>query len=412
MADVEFYFERFGWGEPLELPSPEAGLSMVVVIPCRNEPDLVGSLRSLQGNEPIDGVCEVIVVINDQVGGTAGCANADSAEQAREWYAKLSDPFFALHVMEMELPKKKAGVGLARKVGMDEAVRRLDQVGNSESGVIVCYDADCRCDSNLLRELECFFADHSRAPGCSVHYEHPLDGELGEAISQYELHLRYYIEACRYAGHPFAFHTIGSSMAVRADKYVEQGGMNKRQAGEDFYFLQKIIPLGNFGEVNSTRVLPSARVSDRVPFGTGRAVGEFLHAGNGHIDSYPIEAFHDLRRLFENVMAGMDVVDDGVSVPLARFLEEQEFASALKAIRKQTSNAPAFQKRFFRWFDAFKVMKYVHFARDTAYGTPPVNDVAARLWSHLTAESGDWSSQELLVKYRVRQRKGWTSPLD
>ena len=87
-----------------------------------------------------------------------------------------------------------------------------------------------------------------RSPGCSIYFEHPLHGPLEpkvyEAIAAYELHLRYYVQALRYAAFPYAHHTIGSSMAVRADAYAKQGGMNKRQAGEDFYFLHKIIPLG------------------------------------------------------------------------------------------------------------------------------------------------------------------------
>src|SRR5213594_3575687 len=95
-----------------------------------------------------------------------------------------------------------------------------------------------------------------------------LDPKVAEAIAAYELHLRYYVRALRYAGFPYAHHTIGSCMAVRADVYKKQGGMNKRQAGEDFYFLQKIIPLGHFTDLTETKVIPSSRPSDRVPFGT------------------------------------------------------------------------------------------------------------------------------------------------
>jgi hypothetical protein len=137
--------------------------------------------------------------------------------------------------------------------------------------VIACFDADCTCDPNYLAATENFFQSQPSAPGASIYFEHPLDGENREPIALYELHLRYYVEALRYAGFPHAYHTIGSSMAARADPYFKQGGMNKRKAGEDFYFLHKIIPLGGFGEINDTRVIPSPRASHRVPFGTGRA---------------------------------------------------------------------------------------------------------------------------------------------
>jgi hypothetical protein len=44
----------------------------------------------------------------------------------------------------------------------------------------------------------------------------------------------------------YAYHTVGSAMAVKAYQYVKVGGMNRRQAGEDFYFIQKLVHSGNF----------------------------------------------------------------------------------------------------------------------------------------------------------------------
>ena len=150
---------------------------------------------------------------------------------------------------------------------MDEALRRFDDIGRTE-GIIAGYDADCRCETNYLTALERHFHEHPRSSGCSIYFEHPLQGQLSpqiyEAAAAYELHLRYYIQALRYSGFPHAHHTLGSCMAVRADAYCEQGGMNKRKAGEDFYFLHKIIPLGGFTDLTATTVHPSPRPSDQV----------------------------------------------------------------------------------------------------------------------------------------------------
>ena len=82
--------------------------------------------------------------------------------------------------------------------------------------------------------------------GVSIAYAHRLEEadmtvQAREAIMKYELYLRYYRLALEYTGHPHAYHCIGSAFAVRTLDYVAQGGMNKRQAGEDFYFLQKLI---------------------------------------------------------------------------------------------------------------------------------------------------------------------------
>lgn len=399
VADVDFYFQRFGGREPLIAAAPAKDLRMVVVVPSHDEPDLVGSLASLQECDPPGGSLEVIVVVNSSCAAEAEvkARNAAGAVAAREWFEALAEQRFQLHVLEFsDLPRKHAGVGLARKLGMDEAVRRLAQVGRDEDGVIVCYDADCRCDTNLLTAIQRRFDEHPRSPGCSVYFEHPLDGpddRINAAIEQYELHLRYYIEACRYAGHPFAFHTIGSSMAVTVGAYVRQGGMNRRQAGEDFYFLQKLIPLGGFGEVNDTRVIPSPRISHRVPFGTGRAVGDCCREQSTELPSYPLAAFADLREYFLDV----ERMPPGL---LGDFLAEQRLGERLREIRSQTGDEPAFRKRFFRWFDAFMLMKWVHYSRDRWYGAPPVRAVA----EELRAELGGAGETGLLEWYRRRQR--------
>jgi hypothetical protein len=195
-----------------------------------------------------------------------------------------------------------------------------------------------------LRSIERHFEKNPRSPGCSIYFEHPLDGPLDvkvyEAIAAYELHLRYYVHGLRYAGFPHAHHTIGSCMAVRADVYKQQGGMNKRKAGEDFYFLQKIFPLGAFTELTDTTVNPSPRGSDRVPFGTGKAVQAHL-AGN-KISTYPLEAFLDLKMLFDGLPATdrdepllRSDLGDGLPESLRTFLpftEIETFTCTLRAM--------------------------------------------------------------------------------
>lgn len=276
MDKKQSYFQRFGFcGRQIAEPPPP-NLGMVILVPCFDERDIVGALESLRACERPRCSVEVIVVVNSAADAPAEVKerNRKSAEQAREYAHVIHFP---------DLPRKHAGVGLARKIGMDEALRRLTD------GIIVNFDADCRCDLNYLKAIEDRFQKHPETPGCSIYFEHPP----GPA-DLYELHLRYYVQALRYAGHPYAFHTIGSCMAVRSQVYMEQGGMNRRQAGEDFYFLQKVIALGNYTDLLTTRVIPSARESNRVPFGTGKAVGDQLR-GKPPL-TYPFEAFEDLKR--------------------------------------------------------------------------------------------------------------------
>ena len=373
---VTNYFQRFGFSErQIDEPPPE-DLGIVVVVPCFDEPDLIGALESLRACERPKFAVEVIAVVNSSADASkeAKARNRASAEIALS-YAHV------IHVSD--LPPKHAGVGLARKIGMDEALRRFADVGRLWNGVILNFDADCRCDANYLGAIEAQFATHPRTRGCSIYFEHPP----GPA-DLYELHLRYYVQGLRYAGHPYAFHTIGSCMAVRAQVYMEQGGMNKRKAGEDFYFLQKVIALGNYTDLLTTRVIPSARESDRVPFGTGKAVGEQLR-GKPAL-TYPFEAFEDLKAFFEDIENPRDQVH--------KFLEPLGFEQKLREIRDNTAGADAFRNRFFRWFNGFAAMKYIHFARDRFYGPRVVSGEARRL-------PGFANEKDLLKAYRDLQRR-------
>ena len=405
---------------------------MIVVIPCFNEPNLLASLESLWRCDRPEAAVEVIVVVNSSETSPPEILeqNVKSLHEAESWSREDCDRYFRVHLLHFaNLPRKHAGVGLARKIGMDEALRRFDDL-NRPDGVIICFDADSSCDPNYLVEIENHFRAHPRSPGCSIYFEHPLDSfgtpepppssassaaptAIYEAMTLYELHLRYYVEALPFAGFPYAFHTIGSSMPVRADAYMKQGGMNKRQAGEDFYFLHKIIPLGQFGEVNSTRVIPSPRPSERVPFGTGRAVRDFL--ATGKFETYPLQAFDDLKQFFSEIealsqnsnrpAAPLGVPPSGglcshLPPPLKDFLAKQNFPEKHAEIRAHTTTPESFKKRFFRWFDGFLAMKYIHFARDNAYGPAEIVRSAREL---LNAPESD--ARALLLQYRALQRK-------
>jgi len=334
--------------------------------------------------------------------------NERTLREARAWIEQQSDPKLTVHLIDARgLPPRHAGVGLARKIGMDEALRRFDDAGTIDSGVILCFDADCSCAPNYLRAINEHFRANPLSPACSIYFEHPLEGDLQsevyEAIATYELHLRYYVQALRYAGFPHAYHTIGSSMAVCARAYMEQGGMNRRQAGEDFYFLHKLIPLGGFTELNSTAVYPSPRPSNRVPFGTGRAVSEWLQ--RPRTKTYPLQAFDDLRLFLQSVPSLMKSSElQPAPESIRRFLTEQGFDAALAEIRGHTSTPAAFTKRFFRWFDGFRAMKFVHHARDNFYGEEEVEIASSKLLERLGRSMVDASTRELLLAYRKLDR--------
>ena len=290
MSFASPYLSKHALFAPSIASNPLPDLGIIVALPCCNEANLLASLQSLWDCERPGCAVEVIIVVNSGENASAETLqnNLKTLQDAGEWIQSHFDTRFRFYVLHQpNLPLKKAGVGLARKIAMDEAVVRFN-LCNKPDGIILCFDADATCDSNYFCAVEDFFRQNPKTTAASVYFEHPLGGDgfdplIFKGIAQYELHLRYFLNAQRYAGFPFAYHTVGSSMGVKAGVYCKQGGMNQRQAGEDFYLLQKIIPLGHFGEINQTRVVPSPRVSEKVPFGTGATMQKFMQSGGEDI---------------------------------------------------------------------------------------------------------------------------------
>lgn len=387
-----------------EISAPVSNeLNIIVVIPCYNETGLITALSSLKSCEKPQGKVEVITVINSSESESNQIKenNAKMLEKAKVFSIKNSLEWINFYFIDANnLPDKDAGVGLARKIGMDEAVYRFENI--NKDGIIACFDADSICQNNYFVELEKHFESYPKSPACSIYFEHPLAGtEFSEgnyqAISAYELHLRYYKNALKYGGFPYAFHTIGSSMAVKSRSYQKQGGMNKRKAGEDFYFLQKMMVLGNFSELNTTTVYPSSRVSDRVPFGTGRAMQNYLNQEIKEYTTYNFQSFIDLKYIVEQ-LDNLYLNEIDFPKTVLDYFNTISFNENVVKIRQNSTSLIHFKQLFFNWFNAFKVLKFVHFARENYYADVSVELAASELLKHINYCSK--TEKELLVLFR------------
>ncbi|MFO7669284.1 MAG: hypothetical protein R6W31_06470 [Bacteroidales bacterium] len=427
MGFADAYLLKAGLREAIIQTDPHSDLKIMVAIPVTNESGLEKCLDSLfMAAAPIR--TEVLILVNAAASATPAVVeqNLSTLSRAREWIATHHHPWMDFHIwLDHSFGRKEAGVGMARKILMDEAVRRLSVAGNPR-GIIASLDADAQVDPNYLRALLSHFSTGSNdgPDGCSICFEHPLEGKefppgVYDAITRYELHLRYYLAAVRSTGYPHAYQTVGSAFAVRAGIYCMEGGMNRRKGGEDFYFIQKVAQRGNWSECNATRVVPSPRPSDRVPFGTGRAVQQLIRDADPSGAIPPLKTYHPepfgmLRELFSGIDAlyreplrsdhptddsGLAALGDLPGV-LMDFLSLQGFRESLSEIRENCGSIEAFRKRFWRWFHMFRIMKFLHYARDHGYPDVETGDAARRF---LSLELGH-SNRELLEIFRNRER--------
>ena len=374
MTDIaQIYFKRFECRPPLIVSPLRIDTKFIIVIPCYDEPDLLKTLRSLATCDSPQNPVEVIVVVNEpqNASGAVRHRNEQSVQTANAWIAQYPGPLSYRIIYANDLPPKHAGVGLARKIGMDEALHRFAAI--HYNGWVVCLDADCEVATNYLTALEKAFLQEEPQTA-TIYFEHRQttvdDPELRAGIIHYELFLRYYVNALRYAQFPYAMHTVGSSMAVRVERYARVGGMNRRKAGEDFYFLHKLAPHGGLCEITETAVYPSARVSQRVPFGTGRAQAKWLLRTEDRRNTYHPAIFEELKTFFsfavwQYAMSEEEVAQQVTQLPLGiqGFLQAQQYLSQVQIIKATTTRPAAFARKFFAWFDGLMVLKYVHYAR-------------------------------------------------
>jgi glycosyltransferase involved in cell wall biosynthesis len=125
---MNFYLKKYGFQSAFITNPPHPDLGLVVVIPCFDEDNLIDSLNALWGCDRPTCAVEVIVIVNAGINTPADkkAKNKSTYDAALAWSANKNQSRFQFHFsLEENLPKKNAGVGLARKIGMDEAVNRI-----------------------------------------------------------------------------------------------------------------------------------------------------------------------------------------------------------------------------------------------------------------------------------------------
>ncbi len=379
-------------------------MELFVVIPCYNEPDVVGALQSIAQCDIPTSTITIIVVVNESEVATEDVlkCNQKSIADINNWEVTKPAWIQIIYKHAKQVPKKIAGVGHARKIGMDLA---YDLSVNKKETIISCFDADCRCSKNYLNEVFEAFSTHPKHDVASIYFEH--DSKQGDAIVDYELFLRYHVQGLRFAGYPYAYQTIGSSMAVRANTYKEFGGMNLRKAGEDFYFLHKIIPYRNFLEINTCTVFPSARKSDRVPFGTGHAVAKQNASICKTYYTYHPAIYAQIKKLITTIEAStlIDGIDPKqIPSEINTFLANENFAHAVQQIQKQSKSDTLFHQNIYRWLNGFRMLKLVHYLRDMSFTNIPIHKAVQEFWWMLRKERILQSNKEWLDVFRSLEK--------
>lgn len=284
---------------------------LALVIPaCAEYPDILDTFDSIErsmervcgesGVAPNAEGCTVICVVNNR---------ANSSGEIKENNHTLIKAAVQRGITVLDACSKgyelseKEGVGTARRIGMDYALK-------NGAEVIACMDADTLVSSEYVCALHDFRLKCADALLCGrlppagavtgfTHQKAP-DSDIQKAIDSYEFFIKEHSARLFKTKTPFYPYALGPSIVCSAWGYAASGGMPKLLSGEDFYFLQSLIKLNIqhaatagqstaaaagqtdappfvFPELNCT-VYPQARLSQRTLFGTGQKLGALVEA--------------------------------------------------------------------------------------------------------------------------------------
>lgn len=388
----------------------QANWENLMVIPaCNESPEF---LRLPPNGE---GRCLMILVINESVSATSLVSRNNQTLAATvqerfelQWQSTsdfekfglilFRDPHSSRDILLVDrfsegrqLPVK-GGVGLARKIGADLATA-LIQRKQIQSAWIHCTDADVRVPKtyfSCIDKVQNSKLDYSVLIYPFHHCDDQSRAESEEvnlATRLYELSLRYYVAGMKYARSPYAFHTIGSTMAVNSAHYAMVRGFPKREAGEDFYLLNKLAKVGSVLEMEESSdcepIEIAARRSDRVPFGTGAAVNKIADLDDQVKDFrfYDPKVFEFLRLWLQSLPAIWALQSCELSADtfsnssaeddhdfkqrsLLAYLQKIGINKVLEHGFRQSKNLDQFTRQMHTWFDAFRTLKMIHALRD------------------------------------------------
>lgn len=266
------------------IPPASPGLRAVVVVPARNEVDLIGAcLRALGAQAGIEPAgWEILLVLDD-------CTDA-TADRARE--PALGG--VALH----EIHVSGLGAGGARAAGMDLACHRLEAAG-APDGLIATTDADSQVAPDwLLRQLEALAAG-AVAIGGRISLER-IGGEAldAETLARRRREHSERQDAVATDGPTEHPHFGGASIGITARAYREVGGMEPLVALEDEALARRLRSRGiEIQRLDSVRVSTSARTVGRATRGLARdlAVAEWSHRRTWRAADFDLDALLDAK---------------------------------------------------------------------------------------------------------------------
>ncbi len=255
---------------------------------------------------------------------------------------------------------RKKGVGWARKELFSCILNRCD-----ENDIIVSLDADTTFPDDYLEIVQQAMVANPEAGAVQVPYYHKLSNndEADRRLLRYECYMRHYFCNLLAIDNPHAISALGSAMAFTAQAYRRAGGITPLQGGEDFYLMEKFAKTTLILCTLDSCVYPSGRLSQRVPFGTGPAMGMNLDEQAAHYPFYNSTAFGLVKETFAMFPA---LYEHDIETPMSQFLRQQLGTDDLwSPLRKNFKTKELFVRACAEKVDGLRILQFLRHTQQT-----------------------------------------------
>ena len=252
-------------------------------------------------------------------------------------------------------------MGLARKIGIDLILPHLA----TPQSLIFCTDADIIVDKRYLEKiLEYFHTNNAKAAMVGFRHLESTDSKLEKAIRQYEKYLLTTAQNMRDARSPYGYVAMGSTMVCTTEAYCAVGGMPRKKATEDFYFLQELTKYCGVHSIPEILVYPSPRPISRVYLGTGFRMKQAENGFNFSTLFYSDDAFDLLAQwlklgnsAWKSNLADILEKSNTINPFLTDFLKQEKIQAIWTKIQSNAPSNSHFSQQFHRWFDGLKTIR-------------------------------------------------------
>lgn len=299
-------------------PLPQC--EVCVIVPVRNEAaTLAITLSALAKQVHLNGSVferdryEIIVLANN-----CSDTSAAIAHQFAEHHPDLN-----LHIVEKTLPPQEAHIGRVRQLLMNEAHRRLNQLGRKR-GVIASTDGDSRVSSTWTAAILEEMAQGADAVGGRIMLDPVGLAQLAPYTRACHLRevgyrsliseLESYLDPNPDDPAPRHFQHYGASFAVTAEIYAQAGGLPLVRTPEDVALYKALLRVNaRFRHSPKVRVMTSARQIGRTELGLANQLSVWTVMGQQHqpflVESGTeiaarLRSRYQLRLLWEKILCG------------------------------------------------------------------------------------------------------------